>query len=214
MSTTRVTRPVVRNFRPPHFAEAAAWVRGGGHAVVWLSPRKARLVFPKPRDGEEGDLGRWSALDLGISEHIVATHGTFAGLAYVRVPHDCYAIVDDRVVRDSVHADPVRDIDLDCLACAACCRDNCVQLEDVDIARFESAGRGDLTRPPYARRDDGTLVLVLQRDRRCKHLGGDNRCGIYEIRPDACSTFPPGSECCLSAREEEIGVVDGARASA
>jgi hypothetical protein len=210
MSATLVTRPVVRSFRPPHFAEAATWVHGGGHALVWLSPRKARLIFSKPREGEELDLGRWSALDLGISEHVVATHGTFAGLAYVRVPHDCYSIVRERVLRDSVHPDPTRAIELDCLACAACCKENCVELDDADVARFESAGRGDLARPPYARRDNGTIVLVLRRDRRCKHLADDNRCDIYAIRPDACSTFPPGSECCLSAREEELGMVDGA----
>jgi Fe-S-cluster containining protein len=186
-------------------------VRRGGHAVVWLTPRKARLVFTKPEAGDDFDLGQWSALDLGISEHSVAAHGAFEGLAYVRVPHDCYGIVRDRVVRDSIHEDPLRDIDLDCLACAACCKDNCVRLEAVDVARFEQAGRGDLARPPYARRDDGAVVLVLRRDKRCKHLGDDNRCGIYSIRPDACSTFPAGSECCLSSREAELGIVDGAR---
>lgn len=214
MSSTRVTRPVVRSFKSPYFDEAAAWVRGGGHAVVWLTPRKARLVFPRPPEGDDLDLGRWSALDIGISDHVVATRGTFEGMAYVRVPHDCYSIVRDRVHRDSVHELPVRDIDLDCLACAACCKDNCVELEDVDVQRFESAGRGELAKPPYARRDDGMLVLVLQRDKRCKHLADDNKCGIYAIRPAACSTFPPGSECCLSAREEELGIVDGERASA
>jgi hypothetical protein len=210
MSALAVTRPVVRSFRSPHFAEAATWVHAGGHAVVWLSPRKARLVFSKPREGDELDLGRWSALDLGISQHTMATQGAFAGLAYVRVPHDCYTIVRERVVRDSIHPEPTRDIELDCLACAACCKDNCVELDDADIARFEGAGRGDLAKPPYARRENGSIVLVLRRDRRCKQLADDNRCGIYEIRPSACSTFPRGSECCLSAREEELGIVDGA----
>jgi len=52
-------------------------------------------------------------------------------------------------------------------------------------------------------------VLVLRKDKRCKHLADDNKCGIYPIRPDACSTFPVGSECCLSAREEEMEIVDG-----
>ena len=79
-----------------------------------------------------------------------------------------------------------------------------------NVARFESAGRGELARPPYARRDDGAVVLVLQRDKRCKHLGDDNKCGIYTIRPESCSSFPVGSECCLSSREEEMGIVDGA----
>jgi hypothetical protein len=178
---------------------------------MWLSSRKARLVFRKPREGDEGDLGRWSALDLARTDYVIAVRGTFAGMAYLRVPHDCYTIVRDRVVRDSMHPGPTRDVLLDCLTCAACCKDNRVELDDDDVARFERAGRGDLVCPPYARREDGTIVLVLRRDKRCKHLGDDNRCGVYEFRPSACSTFPPGSECCLSAREEELGIVDGAR---
>jgi Fe-S-cluster containining protein len=206
----RVVRPVVRSFKWPHLEPAAAWVRAGGHAVVWIARRKARLVFQRPRKGDVNDLGRWSVLDLGKTDWFVATHGPFAGMAYMRVPHDCYAIVRDRIVRDSVHPEATRAIDLDCLACGACCKDNRVELDDEDIARFERAGRGELARPPYAKRGDGTVILVLRQDKRCKHLGDDNMCGIYLIRPDACSTFPVGSECCLSSREEEMGVVDGA----
>ena len=208
----RVVRPVVRSFRSPYFAEAVSWVRGGGHAIVWLTPRKARLVFRKPREGDDRDLGHWSALDIGRLEYPIARRGTFAGMAFVPVPHDCYQIVRERIVRDSIHPGPTRTIELDCLECGACCRDNRVELEDEDIARFEKAGRGELARPPYARRDDGTIVLVLRRDKDCKHLGGDNKCAIYGIRPDSCSVFPVGSECCLSSREEEMGIVDGATA--
>jgi Fe-S-cluster containining protein len=211
MTATRVNRPVVRSFRWPYLEEAATWVRAGGHAVVWIAPRKARLVFRRPEPGDEHDLGYWSALDMGRTEFSTAKRGPFAGMGFVRVPHDCYSIVRDRVVRDSVHEGPTRTIELDCLACGACCKDNRVELDDKDVDRFEQAGRGELARPPYARRDDGALVLVLQRDKRCKHLADDNRCSIYAIRPGACSTFPVGSECCLSSREEELDVVDGAR---
>jgi uncharacterized protein len=208
----RVVRPVVRSYRLPHLRQAAAWVRAGGHAVVWISPRKARLLFARPKEGDDNDLGWWSVLDLGRLEYRVARRGPFRGMAFIAVPHDCYAIVRFRVVRDSIYPEPTRRIDLDCLACGACCRDNRVVLDDGDIARFEAAGRGDLARLPYARREDGSVVLVLRKDKRCKHLADDNKCGIYPIRPDACSTFPVGSECCLSSREEELGIVDGARA--
>ncbi|MDP9150498.1 MAG: YkgJ family cysteine cluster protein [Myxococcota bacterium] len=210
MSATRVVRPVVRSFKWPFLQEAASWVLAGGHAVVWLSPRKARLVFAKPPDGDDLDLGRWSALDLGRSEFEVAKKGPFVGMAYLRIPHDCYAIVRERVLRDSVHPEAKREMALDCLLCAACCRDNRVELDSDDVARFVDAGRGELARMPYARREDGTIVLVLRKDKRCKHLEEDNRCGVYALRPSACSTFPPGSECCLSSREAELGVVDGA----
>jgi Fe-S-cluster containining protein len=103
-------------------------------------------------------------------------------------------------------------VELDCLACGACCKDNRVELDTVDIERFDAAGRADLARPPYAKRENGTVILLLRKDKGCKHLGRDNACGIYPIRPDACSHFPVGSECCLSSREEELGIVDGARA--
>ena len=206
----RIVRPVVRSFARPHVKRAAAWVRAGGHAVVWLAPRKARLVFARPKEGDEHDLGWWSVLDLGRSDYEIMLRGAFAGLALIAVPHDCYAIVRDRAMRDSIHPGPTHALDLDCLECGACCKDNRVELEDQDVERFARAGRPELARSPYAKRDDGKIVLVLRRDKRCKHLADDNKCGIYPIRPDACSTFPAGSECCLSSREEELGIVDGA----
>jgi Fe-S-cluster containining protein len=206
-----VVRPVVRSFKAPHLKEAAAWVRAGGHSVVWLAPNKARLVFAKPEDDDDHDLGWWAVLDLGLLDYEIGRRGTaFGGMAFIRVPHDCYAIVRDRIVRDSIYPRATRRIDLDCLECGACCKDNCVELDEDDVARFEKGGRGDLARPPYARRKDGVLVLTLREDKRCRQLGDDNRCGIYELRPFSCSRFPVGSECCLSSREEELGIVDGA----
>jgi hypothetical protein len=202
-------RPVVRSYAWAYRDRAATWVTQGGHAILWKTPRRARLFFTKPRTGDETDLGWWSILDLGRSEYRVARTGPVAGFAYIRIPHDCYSIVRERITRDAIHPGPTREVDLDCLACGACCRDNRVELEERDVARFETNGRPELAKLPYARRDD-KLVLVLRKDKRCKHLGEDYRCAIYSIRPDACSTFPPASECCLSAREEELGIVDGA----
>jgi hypothetical protein len=206
------SRPVVRSYNWRYREQAARWVRSGGHALVWVTPRKARLFFAKPRSGDDGDLGWWSILDLGRSEYLVMGRGPFAGMAYLRVPHDCYGIVRDRVTRDSIHPDPTHTLELDCLECGACCKDNRVELEDEDVDRFKKGGRAELARPPYAKRDDGRWVLVLRKDKRCKHLERDNRCSIYSIRPNACSTFPPASECCLSSREEEMGIFDGATA--
>jgi Fe-S-cluster containining protein len=66
--------------------------------------------------------------------------------------------------------------------------------------------------PPYTRRSGGQLMLRVLSNGKCTHLGRkDNLCGIYTHRPDACRYFPAGSECCLFAREEELGIVDGAR---
>ena len=93
-----VVRPVVRSFRAPYLEQASAWVRSGGHSIVWLAPRKARLVFTRPRDDDDHDLGWWSVLDLGRLDYRVAREGTtFGGMAYIRIPHDCYAIVRDQL---------------------------------------------------------------------------------------------------------------------
>src|SRR5258708_6662947 len=78
MPASRVVRPVVRSYQPPHFERAADWVRAGGHALVWIAQRKARLVFARPRDGDEHDLGWWSVLDLGATSFSVAKRGPFA----------------------------------------------------------------------------------------------------------------------------------------
>jgi hypothetical protein len=209
VTATLVHRPVVRSFDARHAREAAAHVRAGGHAVVWASPKRATLVIPMPDDDDEMDLGLWSILDLGRSRYDAPATGPFRGMATLRVPGDCREIVRQRAERDSILPGPTRAMRLDCLACGACCVDNEVILEKKDIARFLAAGRADLTKRPYARRADGKTVLVLQKDKRCKQLGRDNKCAIYAIRPDACSTFPAGSECCLYSREEELGLVDG-----
>ncbi len=210
----------MRQFKEKYAREIAAHVRGGGHAVVWESrgagkrPR-ARLVFPPPKDGDEMDLAVWSLLDMGKSgkwERIA--RGPLRGLGTSLVPGDCHSIVRDRAERDSIHEGSTREVDFDCLACGACCKDNEVALNDEDLERFREGGRADLTKPPYARKRDGRLMLTLLPSKRCRHLESDNKCAIYALRPEACSTFPVGSEPCLFSREEELGLIDGAPARA
>lgn len=210
MSTAAVMRPVVRSFTIRFAKDAAAYVRKGGQAIVWDSEKRARLFFSAP-DGDPADLGAWAAYDLGRHRWQVHARGTFSGLASVRVPADCLWIVTRRAERDSVHAGPRRRVAFDCTKCGACCRENEVVLGARDVARFKRAGRDELAKRPYARRrNDGRLVLTLLRNKRCRHLGRNLTCGIYEIRPHACSEFPMGSESCLFAREDELGKIDGA----
>jgi Fe-S-cluster containining protein len=206
---TRVVRPIVRSFTAPHAGACARHVRAGGHAVLWQTTRKARLVLPVPDEDDVMDLAYWSLLDLGKSDWTVEKRGVLKGLATASVPRDCFEIVKRRAERDSVHPGTHRTVRFDCLRCGACCRANRVEIDDEDVARFEEAGRLDLIRPPYAKKDKGKIVLRLLKSKRCRHLGGDNKCGIYKLRPNACSQFPVGSECCLSAREEELGLTDG-----
>jgi Fe-S-cluster containining protein len=209
----RVERPIVRQFKAQFIREIAAHVRGGGHAVVWESPRKARMVFRAPKEGDEDDLGLWSLLDMGKSSWKRIEAGPLRGFATSPIARDCFEIVRHRAERDSIHEGTRRVMELDCLECGACCKDNEVVLYDVDVERFRKGGRPDLARPPFARRRDGKLVLTLLRSKDCRHLMSDNKCAIYAIRADACSGFPMGSEPCLFWREEELGIVDGAGAA-
>jgi Fe-S-cluster containining protein len=206
-----VSRPVVRSFKRRFAEEAAKWVRAGGHAVVWDGDRRARLVFREPKPGDEEDLGAWAVYDFGKRRWVVHEGGSFDGLASTIVPKNCLWIVERRAERDSVHETPRREVSFDCTKCAACCRENEVLLFEPDLDRFRRAGRDDLEKPPHAiRRKDGHLVLTLLPDGRCRQLDEKGRCGIYELRPAACSEFPMGSECCLYAREDAFQSYDGA----
>jgi Fe-S-cluster containining protein len=156
------------------------------------------------------DLALFSILDLGKQRYEIISEGVGRGLATTLVPPDCNDIVRRRAERDRVHRGHVHPTNFDCLACGACCRNNRVELDDGDVARFRNSGRDELLKMPYARRHDGKLVMRLVDEGRCTHLGRGNRCGIYELRPTMCRDFPVASECCLSARAEEFALHDGA----
>lgn len=201
-----VFRPVVRSFSHQEARRAAAHARAGGHAIYWRAPRSALLVVPRIDEKDPSDLGYWAMLDVERDRYRREDSGAFAGLCSCVVPRDRLWVVRRRAKRDSVFVGAKRKLELDCLACGACCKDNEVILEPEDTERFASAGRADLTKRPYARRRaDGRVVLTLTRSKRCRHLADDNKCGIYPIRPDACSLFPAGSEGCLFSREDLFG---------
>jgi len=210
-SVTHVVRPIVRSFKAKWTSEAVKHVARGGHAIVWETPSRARIYFPTPKKGDIGDLGAWSAHDLGRTRWTKVTSGPFKGKGSTVVPSDCVEIVKRRAERDSIFPGAVREIAFDCLECGACCRDNEVILDPKDVKRLQKGGFGAFTKAPYAKKKDGRIVLTLLPSKRCRHLAKDNTCGVYVARPDSCSSFPVGSECCLYAREEEFGWVDGFR---
>ena len=210
MSVTH--RPIVRSFKQKFIKEAAAHVWAGGHAIVWENDKRALLVFKDPPKEEPEDFGAWAVYDMGKSSWQTHQSGALKGLASTLVPRDCLWIAKRRTERDSIHPGPTRKMNLDCTKCAACCRDNEVILQPSDITRFKEGGRPELAKAPYAKRDsEGRLVLTLLENKRCRHLKRDNRCGIYELRPHPCSEFPAGSECCLFAREDVLGLYDGVK---
>lgn len=205
---SRVTRPVVRSFTASFRAAAAGHARAGGHALFWETADRALLVMTAPDENNNLDQGYWALLDIDEHYWNVAARGLFRGLATAEIPPDCHGFMRRRAERDSLFRGAKRTVSFDCLACGACCSNNRVEIDDDDKARFDEAGRPELYRAPYARKDDGKIILRLTQARRCRHLETDNACGIYSFRPEACREFPVASECCLSMREG-AGLVDG-----
>ena len=81
---------------------------------------------------------------------------------------------------------------IDCRACANCCKVAETDLagREIDrLARAVGATRAEfIERYTTRSEDDGTLIL-RRTERGCMFLDG-NDCTIYEDRPDACRNFP------------------------
>jgi Fe-S-cluster containining protein len=79
---------------------------------------------------------------------------------------------------------------IDCLACGNCCRTLQIVVDKKDIQRL--AKRLEMTPQQFSRQyvetdSDQTQYL---KSTPCAFLGEDNRCSVYEDRPQACHDFP------------------------
>jgi len=79
---------------------------------------------------------------------------------------------------------------IDCLACGNCCRTLQIVVDDNDIQRL--AQRLKMTPQQFSRQyvqtaPDRTKHFISTP---CSFLGADNRCSVYEDRPQACRDFP------------------------
>ena len=80
--------------------------------------------------------------------------------------------------------------EIDCLQCANCCSTTSPIFRDVDIDRISkkfklTSGAFELQ---YLQTDeDGDKVL---KQSPCTFLGTDNKCFIYDVRPQACREYP------------------------
>jgi uncharacterized protein len=201
MSAYVVVRPIWRRFRPLYLARAAAHVRRGGHAAIVREDGEVELLLTVDAKGKITELGHWSLLSIEQQRW---------RRARARVNPIYGGSVLDWCERDSVHPGSTRSIQLDCLECAACCHDANVILDRDDFARWRKAGRADLDDKAYIKRArDGKVTLRFADSGKCQHLGRDKKCRIYPIRPDNCSVFVVGSEACLAAREDTLGLRDG-----
>ncbi len=81
---------------------------------------------------------------------------------------------------------------IDCTRCASCCKTMTVGLNDQDIERI--AGRQEMTREEFIAAfltvDPDNLRQFLIKTTPCPFLGEDDRCTIYDVRPESCRDFP------------------------
>ncbi len=210
MAKTKVVRPVWRKFHERFTPRAAAWVREGGHALVYRDDGDLSVLLGTNGTGELTEQALWALLAVEQRRSKKLTDGPAKGLRTAHVqPHAEWAVID-WCERDAGFEKPTRVLSLDCIACAACCHDANVLLDPDDLERFRDGGRADLTKSKFIKRGrDGKMHLRFIDKGACQHLLADRRCGIYELRPFNCRAFPAGTEACLAARESTNAWRDG-----
>lgn len=79
---------------------------------------------------------------------------------------------------------------INCLECAACCKNYSPRFKTTDIKRISKALRmkESVFIETYLRLDEEGDYVV--RATPCPFLGADNYCSIYEDRPSDCERFP------------------------
>ncbi len=82
--------------------------------------------------------------------------------------------------------------EIDCTACGNCCRENLPALEEEDIERF-SRGLGispeNFEERFLVKNDKNYSEELIFNRKPCPFLKG-NLCSQYELRPEACRSFP------------------------
>lgn len=90
---------------------------------------------------------------------------------------------------------------IDCLNCAACCKNYSPRFKTPDIKRIAKHLRmkEGVFIESYLRLDEEGDYVTKQHP--CPFLGFDNKCDIYEMRPSDCSRFPYTDEDILLKRK-------------
>jgi len=91
---------------------------------------------------------------------------------------------------------------VNCLDCAACCRNYSPRFKTPDIkriARVLDMKEGAFIEKYLLLDEDGDYVV---NSKPCPFLGADNYCSIYESRPSDCARFPYTSEDVLLKRPQ------------
>ena len=90
---------------------------------------------------------------------------------------------------------------IDCLQCAACCKNYSPRFKTPDVKRIAKylGMRESEFIDTYLRVDeDGDFVVKASP---CPFLGADNACSIYDVRPSDCARFPYTDEDVIIKRQ-------------
>lgn len=91
---------------------------------------------------------------------------------------------------------------VNCLGCAACCKNYSPRFKTPDIKRISKylkMREGDFIETYLKLDNEGDYVL---QSTPCHFLNADNTCSIYDIRPSDCSRFPYTDEDVLLKRPQ------------
>jgi uncharacterized protein len=91
---------------------------------------------------------------------------------------------------------------IDCLGCAACCKNYSPRFKTPDIKRISKhlKLKESVFIDTYLQLDNEGDYVVRQTP--CPFLGSDNFCSIYEVRPSDCSRFPYTNEDVFIKRQK------------
>ena len=91
---------------------------------------------------------------------------------------------------------------IDCLQCAACCKNYSPRFKTPDIKRISKhlGLKESVFIETYLRVDeDGDFVV---KSSPCPFLGSDNFCSVYDVRPSDCERFPYTDEDVIIKRQQ------------
>ncbi len=90
---------------------------------------------------------------------------------------------------------------LECDLCGGCCRTFPIFASESDARREPRIAVEGKELAEHLRTSDWKLQLFpLPFHETCCFLGADNRCDIYDTRPEVCRCFEAGSEQCQEAQ--------------
>ncbi len=90
---------------------------------------------------------------------------------------------------------------INCLQCAACCKNYSPRFKTPDIKRISKhlkMKEGEFIETYLTLDTDGDYVVKTNP---CPFLNGDNSCSVYEVRPSDCQRFPYTDEDVLLKRQ-------------